>query len=115
MDSGLPVTPSLRKAMLPLALPVALAAGCGTPQEDPSDPTDVQVEVCNDNIDNDGDNLVDCADEQCVDVEDCIGDAVAEYAAPMPDQDPTAVEPIEDPGPTHSEYAAPFEPEPEPE
>ena len=56
---------------------------------------DVPAEVCADGIDNDGDSLIDCADEDCVEDEACVGASTVELnsaeAQIIPDDDATGL------------------------
>lgn len=64
----------LRRALVPLALPAALALGLGAAgcDDDEADP----VEICDDAIDNDDDGMVDCDDPDCAEAAVC-------YSAPF--------------------------------
>ena len=71
---------SLQRLVVPLAIPAAmgLAAapiGCGSH-------TEVEETNCTDDIDNDGDGDIDCADEDCRNGPDC---AIPPYGIPWED------------------------------
>lgn len=83
----------LRRVVVPAALPAAVVltmglGGCvsnavgmyGAPPPD--------TEHCADGHDNDGDGLIDCADDECAGLEVCGAEANDVYGAPLPEDDP---------------------------
>lgn len=109
MDAGRPLRPFLVPAAL--ALGVTAGAGCGDPVVQL--PTEI-AEVCDDSRDNDGDDLIDCADDDCSEHESC-STPVAVYGVRMPDaSSPPDLAPELAPEPTPvPEYAAPLSPAPD--
>jgi len=63
-------------AIVPVAVGLSLAA-CGGTVEEPA--SDDDKEVCDNDIDDDGDGDIDCVDEDCVDYPGCM---TAAYGAP---------------------------------
>ena len=69
IDAARPVRYGMRRIVLPFAVPAALGlgvVGCG-------ESTHIADEVCNNGLDDNGDGLVDCADEACASDDGCLG------------------------------------------
>jgi len=68
----------IKGVLLPLAVPLslmgaaALPAGCGGVEEGD--------EICDNNVDDDGDGLIDCLDGDCTEAPNCVADL---YGAPF--------------------------------
>lgn len=86
---GLPMSPQ-RRSQLTLLFIVSLALhGCGDTRNNTGggpdvdeDSTDQPLEGdCEDELDNDGDGLTDCADEDCADSPECVSGAISNFTA----------------------------------
>jgi hypothetical protein len=67
------LTPStMRAALAAVTAPLAFTLGLGCAYGAPYDQSDVETS-CTDNVDNDSDGMLDCADPNCARVEACFG------------------------------------------
>lgn len=129
LDEGRELRRSLGRKLGTLAIPAAVAlggtaGGCdlitgGDLYGAPPFPPPTSTEVCNDAVDNDGDGLVDCADDQCATDDACQSPVIPPtptvYGAPPPGgdaspepQQPNQGSPAPDPSNMVPEYGAPF-------